>query len=117
MKKQEDRHPVPATNLGPKPADFPLGSLESRAAARIMAMTRAEREVREPIVYKSIFDRPNPAPWPPLEEPYPLFPEPPKKDDDIASSPLPAPGDSLNDDPPAAPEPLSPPSIIIVEIG
>jgi hypothetical protein len=32
----------PATNLGPKPGDFPLGSLESRAAARAVAEDKDE---------------------------------------------------------------------------
>jgi hypothetical protein len=33
---------LPATNLGPKPGDFPLGSLESRAAARAVAEDKDE---------------------------------------------------------------------------
>jgi len=33
---------LPATNLGPKPEDFPLRSLESRAAARAMAEDKSE---------------------------------------------------------------------------
>jgi hypothetical protein len=33
---------LPATNLGPKPGDFPLLSLESRAAARAMAEDKDE---------------------------------------------------------------------------
>ena len=33
---------LPATNLGPKPGDFPLRSLESRAAARAMAEDKSE---------------------------------------------------------------------------
>ncbi|MGA3200422.1 MAG: hypothetical protein ABSD89_13610 [Halobacteriota archaeon] len=48
--------PVPATNRGPKPADFPLGSLESRAAARAMAKTRAGRDAKEPPFYRAHFD-------------------------------------------------------------
>jgi len=58
MRKQEDRCPVPATNRGPKPADFPLGSLESRAAARIMAKTRAEQDAEKPLLYLAHFDEP-----------------------------------------------------------
>jgi hypothetical protein len=34
--KPELRHNLPATNPGQKPGDFPLGSLESRAAARTL---------------------------------------------------------------------------------
>ena len=34
--KDVSRTVLPATNLGPKPGDFPLRSLESRAAARAM---------------------------------------------------------------------------------
>ena len=34
MKKTNNGRPLPATIPGPKPGDFPLGSLESRAAAR-----------------------------------------------------------------------------------
>jgi hypothetical protein len=33
---------LPATNSGPKPGDFPLGSLESRAAARAVAEDKDE---------------------------------------------------------------------------
>jgi len=58
MKKREDRWPLPATNSGPKPADFPLGSLESRAAARMMAKERAEQDAKEPLFYQAHFDEP-----------------------------------------------------------
>ena len=34
--KDVSRTVLPATNLGPKPGDFPVGSAESRAAARAM---------------------------------------------------------------------------------
>jgi hypothetical protein len=33
---------LPATNSGPKPRDFPLGSLESQAAARAVAEDKDE---------------------------------------------------------------------------
>jgi hypothetical protein len=36
------RRPLPATNLGPKPGAFPLGSPQSRAAARALLTARAE---------------------------------------------------------------------------
>ncbi len=32
--KQSEDPGLPATNVGPKPGDFPIGSIESRAAAR-----------------------------------------------------------------------------------
>ena len=40
--KDASRTVLPATNLGPKPGDFPLGSLESRAAARAVAEDKDE---------------------------------------------------------------------------
>jgi len=36
MKNQRNRAPLPATYFGPRPGDFALGSLESRAAARAL---------------------------------------------------------------------------------
>jgi hypothetical protein len=36
MQKRGDTYVLPATNSGPRPADFPLGSLESRAAVRAL---------------------------------------------------------------------------------
>ena len=33
---------LPATNSGPRPGDFPVGSVESRAAARAMAEDKDE---------------------------------------------------------------------------
>lgn len=41
---QGDGRPLPATHLGPKPGDFPIGSLESRAAARSMLDTMPARQ-------------------------------------------------------------------------
>jgi hypothetical protein len=40
--KDASRTVSPATNLGPKPGDFPLHSLESRAAARAAAEDKDE---------------------------------------------------------------------------
>ena len=40
--KDPSRTVLPATNSGPKPGDFPLGSLESRAAARAVAEDKDE---------------------------------------------------------------------------
>jgi hypothetical protein len=56
MRGREDRCSVPATNPGPKPADFPLRSLESRAAARMLAKTRAEQNTEERPFYHAHFD-------------------------------------------------------------
>jgi hypothetical protein len=39
---------VTATRQGPKPADFPLGSIESRAAARAMVHRLAEKDGPQP---------------------------------------------------------------------
>jgi hypothetical protein len=36
---------LPVTNPGPRPGDFPIGSLESRAAAR--ALVESESEMKE----------------------------------------------------------------------
>jgi len=38
MESPKKPSPLPATHSGPRPADFPLGSVESRAAARAMMM-------------------------------------------------------------------------------
>ena len=53
MRKREDHHPVPATNLGPSPADFPLGSVESRAAVRAMINRRAAQDEKAPTIYRA----------------------------------------------------------------
>jgi hypothetical protein len=37
--------PLPATDSGPNPGDFPVGSLESRAAARMRLATEQEEPV------------------------------------------------------------------------
>jgi len=41
---QGDGRSLPATHSGPKPGDFPIGSLESRAAARSMLDTAPARQ-------------------------------------------------------------------------
>jgi hypothetical protein len=41
---QRDRRRLPATHSGPKPGDFPIGSLQSRAAARSMLDTMPARQ-------------------------------------------------------------------------
>jgi hypothetical protein len=56
MRGREDRCYVPATNPGLKPADFPLRSLESRAAARMLAKTSAEQNTEERPFYYAHFD-------------------------------------------------------------
>lgn len=40
MKKRGEVYPLPATHSDPKPADFPLGSVRSRAAARSLLKAR-----------------------------------------------------------------------------
>jgi hypothetical protein len=41
---QGDRRSLPATHSGPKPGDFPIGSLQSRAAARSMLDSTPARQ-------------------------------------------------------------------------
>jgi hypothetical protein len=106
MRTHEDKCPVPATNSAPKPADFPLGSLESRAAARTMAKTRAEGSTREPIMYIAHFDSD--------QEVYPLYPEPQPSESGTAVIPLPNPSESMSS-PPSWPN--TPPVVITVEVG
>ena len=43
MEKSGEAYPLPATHSGPRPADFPLGSLESRAAARALLTIRVNK--------------------------------------------------------------------------
>ena len=43
IENQREKASSHATNSGPKPGDFPLGSPESRAAARRIAGLRQER--------------------------------------------------------------------------
>jgi len=54
MKNQKVRGSVPATNSGPKLADVPLGSLESRVAARAMAQARAAQDAKAPTIYGAL---------------------------------------------------------------
>jgi hypothetical protein len=44
MENKRDGQRLPATPLGPKAGDFPIGSLESRVAARSMLEARAATE-------------------------------------------------------------------------
>ena len=46
-KNTQPDHVLTATHLGPKPADFPLGSVESRAAARAMVQQLAKEVPQE----------------------------------------------------------------------
>ncbi len=48
MEKGGEGRRVPATHSGPRPADFPLGSLESRAAARVLLAIQANRAAVTP---------------------------------------------------------------------
>jgi hypothetical protein len=41
MRKREEKPGMPATDSGPRPADFPLGSVESHAAVRALINRRA----------------------------------------------------------------------------
>jgi hypothetical protein len=43
MASKEAFPPLPATHSGLRPSDFPLGSMESRAAARAMLSARSEQ--------------------------------------------------------------------------
>jgi len=47
LKADRDRYFVPATYLGPKRRDFPVGSLQSRAAARASIAAHAEKQRQE----------------------------------------------------------------------
>lgn len=46
LKVQHYLGPVPATVLGPKPGDFPVGSLQSRAAARALLANHAAEQAQ-----------------------------------------------------------------------
>ena len=48
MEKGIDGCILPATHSGLRPADFPLGSLESRAAARVLLAIQANRAAVTP---------------------------------------------------------------------
>jgi hypothetical protein len=47
MKNQKHKSPLPATDSMPGPGEFPLGSVESRAAARVRVQKSLEGRVRE----------------------------------------------------------------------
>jgi hypothetical protein len=59
--KRAEHHPEPATMPGPKPGDFTVGSLQSRAAARSQVMNRREAKIR----FITHIPRP---PWYPIRE-------------------------------------------------
>src|SRR5713226_6663474 len=44
---QHNLGPVPATVLGPKPGDFPVGSIQSRAAARALLANHAAEQAQD----------------------------------------------------------------------
>ena len=52
-RKQSEEIYKPSTESIIKPGDYPLGSLESRAAARSLAKERTEKELVIQIVYVS----------------------------------------------------------------
>ncbi len=60
--KKTEQQPEPATVSGPNPGDFPLGSLQSRAAAR-SALER-QKKTAKVIRFISQIHRP---PWAPIE--------------------------------------------------
>ena len=47
LKLQHNLGPVPATVLGPKPGDFPVGSMQSRAAARALLANHAAEQAQD----------------------------------------------------------------------
>ena len=53
MRRREDHHPVPETDSGLRPADFPLGSVESRAAVRAMIDRRAAQHEKQADIYRA----------------------------------------------------------------
>jgi len=59
MRKREERTQIPATDSGPKPGDFPLGSLESRAAVRAILNRRAAQQATPDIYRASWVGRPH----------------------------------------------------------
>lgn len=50
MKNQRVKPPLPATDSTPKPGDFPLGSIESRAAARSHVQQSIKGSVRTTVL-------------------------------------------------------------------
>ena len=51
MKNQRVKSPLPATDSAPKPGDFPLGSVESRAAARAHVQQSIKGRVRTTVLF------------------------------------------------------------------
>lgn len=51
MENRGEEHPLPATNSRPRPADFPLGSLESRAAVRALLSHKVNQSTSQGDVY------------------------------------------------------------------
>jgi hypothetical protein len=122
MKTREDRCSVPATNLRPKPVDFPIGSLESRVAARMLAKTRAGQHAKEPYFYQAHFDTETViydyVTGLPISEEQAAdkLPQLQQQNETSISAPLPVPGESI-DDPPNPPRSQTQPRVITVEVG
>lgn len=53
MKKRTESANVTATHPGPNPAEFPIGSMESRAAARVLAKTRLAQGAKTLKMYRA----------------------------------------------------------------
>jgi hypothetical protein len=71
VKKLEGRDTVITTVSSHKPAGFPLGTLESRAAARAMAIMRAAQRTKAPTIYRAPRFRPG---WQPGDdEPFEIY--------------------------------------------
>lgn len=49
MEKRGEACLLPATHSGPRPADFPLGSLESRATVRALLTTQTSKTKRSQV--------------------------------------------------------------------
>ena len=125
MRNREDKGFLPATIPGPRPAAFPLGSLESRATARTMAKSRAEQDAKEPFLYRARFDE-NGYPLEPVviydyvtglpvtEAKAGRFLQPQQQDETSVPVPLAAPGESIDETPA---QPKANPRIITVEFG
>jgi hypothetical protein len=121
MRGREDRCSVPATNPGPKPADFPLRSLESRAAARMLAKTRAEQNTEERPFYRAHFDAETViydyhTGLPVSEAKEDKFLRPQQQNETGVPAPLPVPRESI-DDPPTPPKSQAHPRVITIEVG
>ena len=53
MRKRAEHPSLPATDSGPRPADFPLGSIESRAAVRAVINRRAGQDEKAAAIYRA----------------------------------------------------------------